>query len=250
VLNDNQIKEFKNNGFVFVPELFNKSETELIVKYTEEIQNASEISGKEWKYFEKSKINKDNRVLERIENFCKYHEGFNDLCANSRITESVNDCFGEKGILFKDKINFKMPGGSGFKPHQDSQAGWDDYAKFYLTAMVSIDETTIKNGCLEFASGHNKSGLIGKLWKPLSVKDMKNMKFIPIETKPGDAVFFDCYTPHRSEPNLTNKSRRILYLTYNKLSDGDHREKYYNDKYKNYPPDIDRDPNKDYKFKV
>ena len=65
MLNDNQIKEFKNNGFVLVPELFNKSETELIVKYTEEIQNASEISGKEWKYFEKSKINKDKRVLER-----------------------------------------------------------------------------------------------------------------------------------------------------------------------------------------
>ena len=250
MLNDNQIKEFKNNGFVLVPELFNKSETELIVKYTEEIQNASEISGKEWKYFEKSKINKDKRVLERIENFCKYHEGFNDLCANSRITESVNDCFGEKGILFKDKINFKMPGGSGFKPHQDSQAGWDDYAKFYLTAMVSIDETTIKNGCLEFASGHNKSGLIGKLWKPLSVKDMKNMKFIPIETKPGDTIFFDCYSPHRSKPNLTKKPRRILYLTYNKLSDGDHREKYYDDKYKNYPPDIDRNPNKDYIFKV
>ena len=30
MLNDNQIKEFKNNGFVLVPELFNKSETELI----------------------------------------------------------------------------------------------------------------------------------------------------------------------------------------------------------------------------
>ena len=250
MLNDNQIKEFKNNGFVFVPELFNKSETELIVKYTEEIQNASEISGKGWKYFEKSKINKDKRVLERIENFCKYHEGFNDLCANSRITESVNDCFGEKGILFKDKINFKMPGGAGFNPHQDSQAGWDDYAKFYLTAMISVDNSTVQNGCLEFAYGHNKSGLIGKLWKPLSDKDMKNMKFIPIETKPGDAIFFDCYSPHRSKPNLTKKSRRILYLTYNKLSDGDHREKYYYDKYKNYPPDIDRDPNKDYIFKV
>jgi len=41
-----------------------------------------------------------------------------------------------------------------------------------------------------------------------------------------------------------------LYLTYNKLSDGDQRKKYYDDKYKNYPPDIDRDPNKDYIFKV
>ena len=188
--------------------------------------------------------------MERIENFCKYHKGFKDLCTKRKIMKCVNDIFGEKGILFKDKINFKMPGGSGFKPHQDSQAGWDDYAKFYLTVMVSVDKATIKNGCLEFASGHNQSGLIGELWKPLSDNDMKNMKFIPIETKPGDVVFFDCYTPHKSKSNLTNKPRRILYLTYNKLSDGDHRKKYYNDKYKNYPPDVDRDPNKNYNFKV
>ena len=40
------------------------------------------------------------------------------------------------------------------------------------------------------------------------------------------------------------------YLTYNKLSDGNHKERYYEDKYKNYPPDIDRNPDKNYKFKV
>ena len=250
MLSKEQITQFKEEGFVIIRNLFDKKEIDLLIQYTEELQNAPVVSGKEWKYFEKSKINKDKRVLERIENFCKHHKGFNDLCVNSRITESVNNCFGEKGILFKDKINFKMSGGSGFKPHQDLQAGWYDYAKFYLTAMISVDNSTVQNGCLEFAYGHNKSGLIGKLWKPLSDEDMKNMKFIPIETKPGDSVFFDCYTPHRTGANLTNESRRILYLTYNKLSDGDHREKYYNDKYKNYPPDIDRDPNKDYIFKV
>ena len=250
MLIDKQIKQFKNDGLVLVPKLFNKSEVELILKYKEELQTSPEVSGKELKYFEKSKINKDEKILQRIENFCKYHKGFNDLCAKSRIIECVNDCFGEKGILFKDKINFKMPGGEGFNPHQDSQAGWDDYAKFYLTAMISVDKSTVQNGCLEFAYGHNKSGLIGKLWKPLSDEDMKNMKFIPIETKPGDAIFFDCYSPHRSKPNLTKKPRMILYLTYNKLSDGDQRKKYYDDKYKNYPPDIDRDPNKDYIFKV
>ena len=250
MLNEKQIKKFKDDGFVLIPGLFNSSEVNKILKYTEELQKGPEISGKEWKYFEESKINEKEKVLARIENFCKYLKGFHELCTRSRIMDCVNDCFGEQGILFKDKINFKMPGGSGFTPHQDSQAGWDDYAKFYLTAMVSIDESTIKNGCLEFAPGHNKSGLIGKLWKPLSDDDMKNMKFIPIETKPGDAVLFDCYAPHRSEPNLTNKPRRILYLTYNKLADGDFKEKYYVDKYKNYPPDVDRDPNKDYNFKV
>ena len=250
MLTDKQIKQFQNDGLVLVPELFNKSEVELILKYTEELQTSPEVSGKEWKYFEKSKINKDEKILQRIENFCKYHKGFSELCTKSRIIECVNDCFGEKGTLFKDKINFKMPGGAGFNPHQDSQAGWDDYAKFYLTAMVSIDEATLQNGCLELAPGHNRTGLIGKLWEPLSDKEMENMKFIRITTKPGDAIFFDCYTPHRSESNLTSKPRRILYLTYNKLSDGDHRKKYYLDKYKNYPPDIDRDPNKDYIFKV
>tara|TARA_B100001013_G_C24613073_1_gene444023 strand:- start:720 stop:1472 length:753 start_codon:yes stop_codon:yes gene_type:complete len=250
MLNETQINQFKKDGFVLVPKLFNKQEIESILRYTEDLQNAPEISGKEWKYFEKSKINKDEKVLSRIENFCKYHQGFNDLCTKSRIMECVNSCLGEKGVLFKDKINFKMSGGNGFDPHQDSQAGWDDYAKFYITAMVSVDESTVQNGCLEFAPGHNKFGLIGELWKPLSDDDMKNMKFVPIETKPGDAVFFDCYAPHKSEPNLTNKSRRILYLTYNKLSDGDHKEIYYKDKYKNYPPDVDRDPSKNYTFRV
>ena len=250
MLSKEQIKQFKDDGYVVVRNLLDKKEVDLIIQYTEELQNAEEVSGKEWKYFEEIKLDKNKKVLSRIENFCKFHKGFEEICTQNKIIDCVNDCFGEEGILFKDKINLKMPGGAGFNPHQDSQAGWDDYAKFYLTAMISVDNSTVQNGCLEFAYGHNKSGLIGKLWKPLSDKDMKNMKFIPIVTKPGDAIFFDCYAPHKSEQNLTNKPRRILYLTYNKLSEGDHREKYYLDKYKNYPPDIDRDPNKDYKFKV
>ena len=95
MLTDKQIKQFKNDGLVLVPKLFNKSEVELILKYTEELQTSPEVSGKEWKYFEKSKINKDEKILQRIENFCKYHKGFNALCAKSRLIECVNDCFGE-----------------------------------------------------------------------------------------------------------------------------------------------------------
>ena len=35
----------------------------------------------------------------------------------------VGELFGEPAVLFKEKINFKMPGGAGFKAHQDQQAG-------------------------------------------------------------------------------------------------------------------------------
>ena len=41
-----------------------------------------------------------------------------------------------------------------------------------------------------------------------------------------------------------------MYLTYNRRSDGDHRQKYYDDKRKSYPPDFEREEGKNYAFKV
>ena len=35
------------------------------------------------------------------------------------------------------KVNFKMPGSNGFIPHQDAQAGWNSYASFFITVLIS-----------------------------------------------------------------------------------------------------------------
>ncbi len=61
-------------------------------------------------------------------------------------------------VLFKDKINFKMPGGPGFKAHQDQQAGWTRYAPLFVTALVTIDPATLENGCLEMVPGRHREG--------------------------------------------------------------------------------------------
>jgi hypothetical protein len=42
----------------------------------------------------------------------------------------------------------------------------------------------------------------------------------------------------------------VLYVTYNRASAGDHRQRYYADKRASYPPDIERDPAKTYVFRV
>ena len=220
MLNEKQIKKFKDDGFVLIPGLFNSSEVNKILKYTEELQKGPEISGKEWKYFEESKINEKEKVLARIENFCKYHKGFHELCTRSRIMDCVNDCFGEQGILFKDKINFKMPGGSGFTPHQDSQAGWDDYAKFYLTAMVSVDKATIKNGCLWVNKGGHKGPLRKLFTKENGKMIMKKLNNEPfpatdkiLEVKKGTLVLLHGRLPHYSCENKSLKSRHA-YTTH------------------------------------
>ena len=42
----------------------------------------------------------------------------------------------------------------------------------------------------------------------------------------------------------------MLYLTYNRASDGDWCERYFTDKRASFPPDIERQPGVEYKFRV
>ena len=57
----------------------------------------------------------------RIENFCPFHEGFDRLIRDGALTRWIGALMGGPVALFKDKINFKMPGGPCFKAHQDQQ---------------------------------------------------------------------------------------------------------------------------------
>ena len=247
MLSEKNLQEFRDTGFTVVQSLYNDDEMRDITSWCEEVADYPELPGKTMKYFEQSKLDSSLRILSRIEDFEPYHEGFSRMFTSGKLLECINDLFAEESVLFKDKINFKLPGGEGFKAHQDVQAGWEIYAPIHITALVTIDPCTVENGCLEIAPGYHNKGIIGEKWKPL-VEDA--LDYQPLPTKPGDAVFFDSYAPHRSDPNLTDKPRRVLYVTYNKRSDGDHRRQYYIDKRKSYPPDCEREPDKEYVFRV
>ena len=247
VITEDDIQTFQNDGFLVLREAFNAGEMAQIDAWTHELLALPEESGKHWVFHEQSLKGDGADLISRIENIAPFHAGYGQF--SQVLKEPIGRLLGEEAVLFKEKVNFKMPGGDGFKPHQDSQAGWDSYADFFISALVSIDQATEENGCLQMVAGHHKRGLF-KSWEPLTEEDMADMEFVPCPTGPGDVVFFDCYAPHASEPNLSDKTRRIYYATYNRLSDGDHMAQYYADKHKNYPPDIDRDPAKEYVFRV
>ena len=242
-----QIEEFKSTGFLVIRNLYNAERMQEITKWTEEVTNYPEVAGNVMMYFEQSQLEAGKRILSRIEDIEPFHQGFSDLFVRGEIQQITSQLFFDDAILFKDKINFKMPGADGFKAHQDVQAGWDRYSKLHITALVSVDASTIENGCLEVANGYHDKGLIGEQWAPL---EEDALDYVSLPTEPGDAVFFDSFTPHRSKPNLTNDQRRVLYVTYNAAAEGDHRRQYYDDKRLSYPPDIERDVNKEYVFRV
>jgi hypothetical protein len=250
LLSEHELAAYRRDGFLVCRGLFGRDEIAELRRATDEVQGWPEQPGVWMVYGEQSLREPGRRLINRIENFYPYHPAFRALFDGDRLLGRAGDLLGEPAVLFKDKINLKLPGGGGFAPHQDQQAGWSVYAPLFVTALVAVDGATEANGCLELAAGHHTRGLLGREWAPLSEEELRGVDFVPCPTAPGDAVFFDSFVPHRSGPNLSDEPRRVLYVTYNRLADGDHRVRYYADKRRSYPPDVEREPGKQYVYRV
>jgi ectoine hydroxylase-related dioxygenase (phytanoyl-CoA dioxygenase family) len=59
-------------------------------------------------------------------------------------------------VLFKDKVNYKLPGGNGFRAHLDAPAYNHMGNIVHTNIMVTIDAQTTENGCLEVVPGSHK----------------------------------------------------------------------------------------------
>jgi 2-aminoethylphosphonate dioxygenase len=241
---------FERDGFVVVRSLFEAREMSALARAIDALVARGPRVGEEMFYYEDSLLEQGTRVLSRIERFAGSSTSLARFVQDERITRRAGELLGEPAQLFKEKVNFKLPGGGGFAAHQDIQPGWDDYAPYFVSVLVTVDPSTLENGCLELAAGHHKRGMLGKKWKPLTAAQLVGVVFEPYPMEPGDVAFFDCFVPHQSKSNLTDRQRRNLYLTFNRASDGDRREQYFADKRKSYPPDNEREPGKSYSFKV
>jgi len=250
---DEQLAAWDRDGFLVVraDELWTSSEdVQKLVLWTDELASWRETPGKWMMYFAESLKDK-TRLLHRIENFFAFHEGLNTLFNSESFLGLLSQLFKEPAVLYKEKINFKLPGGEGFDPHQDHAAGWWQYGhKLHISVLITIDPATPENGCLEVVAGKHKQGLLGPEYKGVPQELVDQFQWLPCETKPGDIVFFDSFVPHRSAPNLSDKPRRALYVTYNRASEGDYRAQYYADKRKSYPPDCEREEGKVYTYKI
>ncbi len=152
------------------------------------------------------------------------------------VTNYIAYLQGEPYVLFKDKLNFKWPGGGAFPPHQDFPAYELFGPREHVTAMISIDPATLQNGCLQVAKkwrstfpdlqvlpyieGGPNHGVIQPEYS-------QKITWIPLETSPGDLILIDSFLPHYSEINKSDHSRRAMLFTHNPLREGDHRKTYY-----------------------
>lgn len=236
----------EENGFVNLQQIFEPSLVANFVREVNEMKDWPDSKGKYWRYYERE----SNARLNRMERFLEYTKYCKEIIQHPNLLEVLNEIMNDEPILFKEKINFKSSGGTGFEYHQDQAAGWSKYAPIFWSVAIAVDECTEENGQLEIANHITKSRENLGDWSPLTEAVLRDLTFKPIPMKPGDVAIFDSYVPHGSKPNHSSKPRKIMYLTYNQGVFGDLRDAYFDDKAKTYPQDCERVEGKQYIYKV
>jgi len=152
------------------------------------------------------------------------------IAHNPRLIAIVSALYGERAHLFKDKLIFKPPGAQGYALHQD-YISWKSFPKSFVTVIVAIDSSDASNGATEVFPGYHTRGCMTPedgMYHELPLESVDVSKGVMLELAPGDVAIFSGYTPHRSAPNHSAQSRRLLYLSYNADSDGgDQRDAHY-----------------------
>ena len=225
-------KEFDKTGFFTIRKVF---ELQFIEKIIEEINIAKDVK----KYFDR------NGRIRRIEKL--YDKGENLKILNKEVLKSLNNIFGKRFTIFKDKYNPKPAGGEGFYAHFDGifkfknqqnveKNGWYEYTDFFINVLIALDPCNTQNGTIELANAeiNNFEDLYKKTKKngtpDLTLDEESKIQFNSVDLNIGDVLIFSNTCPHRSKKNTSNKERKTLYYTYSLLSEKSQYDNYFFDK--------------------
>jgi ectoine hydroxylase-related dioxygenase (phytanoyl-CoA dioxygenase family) len=149
---------------------------------------------------------------------------FGRAIADPRIAPIVEALIGPNVKGIHSQFFIKHAGMPGNAWHQD-EAFVPTRDRSLCTAWIALDPATIENGCLRFAPGTHRAGVIYPRRRhndPALDREEETYGFpepagggVSIELAPGSAVFFNGYLVHGSYQNVRPSGfRRALLYTY------------------------------------
>ncbi|MEX2567390.1 MAG: phytanoyl-CoA dioxygenase family protein [Cyclobacteriaceae bacterium] len=224
ILSKKQVNDFRDEGYLIVPEFFDQSLIEKIHRVAVKDQVIS-----------KNSFDLDDQSGRKTRLALWYNLGddiYSRLTKWRKMVDAANLLLDEQGLIchFQSKLMQKEPEvGGAWEWHQD-YGYWYKHGFLYpnqmLSAMIAITEANKENGCLQVIKGSHKIGRVdhGITGEQTGADSkfvefaLKNHKLEFVDLKPGDVVFFHSNILHKSEANLSQKSRWSLISVYNRQS--------------------------------
>jgi hypothetical protein len=218
------LAHFHERGWVIV-DAVDPATVELLSGWVDEVASLPNQEGGVLQHFERTDA---GPRLCRSENFVPFHPALRTLLCTGSLVEVAGALLGEPAVLYKEKVNYKLPGGAGYSPHQDAPAY--PMIDVHVSAMVAVDDADASNGGLEVVSGCFDRVLPLDERGCIEASIVEQLDWQPVALRAGHTLWFHSRTPHRSGPNPSGQPRRALYPTYNAAREGDLRAAYYDAK--------------------
>ena len=230
-LTSEQIASYHREGYLIIPNFFNKEEVARLysvsMKDTAVSKHSIDLNDQQGK---KTKL-----ALW----FTPGNDIYGLLTKSERMVNAVNKLMdGTSAVChFHSKLMQKEPKvGGAWEWHQDYGYWYKNEFLFpdeMISVMVAITEATRENGCLQVIKGSHRMGRVehGTVGEQTGASQryvdlaLKTMELVYVELKPGDALFFHSNILHRSEANLSDKSRWSIISVYNRQSNVPYNEK-------------------------
>src|SRR5580692_4739989 len=94
-------EQLQREGFLLVPGLVNAAGVERLVDWTCELAAAPDVTGRHWVYRESSLTAPDRSIVQRVENFCPFHGGFDGFVRRGALLAWASALLGGGAVLFK-----------------------------------------------------------------------------------------------------------------------------------------------------
>jgi ectoine hydroxylase len=225
-LTDKQLKEFDEQGYIFLPECFSEEEIAILRAEGEAILRT-----------ERKEVWREKSGAPRTAFAAHtYNEAFRLLGSDPRLIRPLEQLFGEPVYMHQFKVNAKAAfDGEVWQWHQDYGTWQRDDGMPDARAMniaVFLDEVMPINGPLllipkshkqgVLAAGHDKSTTSYPLWTldkdtvtrlAAVAEGADGVGIVAPTGKPGSVLMFHGNLVHASPPNITPYPRNLVYLT-------------------------------------
>ena len=224
-LSDQQVRDFFEDGFVVVPEVFSAREVaqmqrafDRLERSAQELTGPTMVRGSQF-VVEPTSGNAARVRIHRIV-WCGAAEPvLSHFGCDPRLVQFAAQLLGSNTMSqLINQAHFKLPGdGVAFPWHQDSthrrygQAEWRDVngRGSYVQIATALDDVTADSGPIEFIRGSARLGHLGLTDGTLPSTVDPSVAVAPTP-RAGDVILFGPYTIHRSLPNRSARPRRTF----------------------------------------
>lgn len=224
-LTADQVREFRYSGFLVVEDVIPRNDIERLAEHIDLIAagKASHIPATS---IQLEKIFRDGEravtdqvmSVRKLYNLAVYDEFLWGHVTNPAIVDIMADLFGTDDIkMYLDQVLMKPAEYGATQPwHQDSASWRDIFPMDLISAWCAIDHATTDNGCLHFAPGTHRWGMLSKhqLEPFLPLLGTPEWPIVPAPLRPGGVSFHHSLVLHMSKPNTSGKRRRGYVVHY------------------------------------